>query len=275
MRREETTFSSIQLRREETTFSLPARGEGWGGGLCLSCRAFSSKMKCMNIVDKNCHICGVELTPANSFTCPNCQRTDLCILHKGPSSGMCSICLDNFRKRMIYPTFAIISFVILFFSPYIFTRIPMAFLIPMVLLLPFWLMIESARPVVISSKLKKIIFNTLSASIFLVAALIIMRHIVEMKKFIILDSGMSASTFLILGIILLLLGFVYTLSTSLGRLGIVFFNYDYPEEYSILLKKAGRDPEMIGTLKWDLRWITWVNFIYGFFFIYLYMAPSG
>jgi hypothetical protein len=176
---------------------------------------------------------------------------------------------------MIYPTFAIISFVILLFSPYIFTRIPMAFLIPIVLLLPFWLMIESARPVVISSKLKKIILNTLSTSIFLIAALIVMWRIVEMKKFIILDAGMSATTFLILGIILLLLGFVYTLSTSLGRLGIVFFNYDYPEEYSILLKKAGRDPEMVGTLKWDLKWITWVNFIYGFFFIYLYMAPSG
>ncbi len=174
---------------------------------------------------------------------------------------------------MIYPTFAIIAFVLLLFAPYIFMRIPMVFLIPIVLFLPFWLMIESARPVVISSKLKKIILNTLSTSIFLVAVLLIMRHIVEIRKFIILDEGMSASTFLILGIILLLLGFVYTMSTSLGRLGIVFFNYDYPEEYSILLKKAGRDPEMVGTLKWDLRWITWVNFIYGFFFIYLYMAP--
>lgn len=229
----------------------------------------------MNADSSNCHICGVELTPSNSFTCPNCGRSDVCIIHKGPESGMCSICLDNFRKRLTYPTFTIISLALLIFAPFILARIPLMMLVFAILILPLWLMIESARPVITTFKLKKLIQTVSVVAVFLLSILIVVLRIIEVRKYITLDGNFSANAFLGLGIVFLLLGFVYLLSTSLGRLGIILFNYDYPEEYSILLKKTGRDPELVGTLKWDLRWITWVHFVYGVLFIYLYIAPTG
>ncbi|MBU1025813.1 hypothetical protein KKB99_07380 [bacterium] len=223
----------------------------------------------------NCRNCGVELQPANSFTCANCGRNDLCILHKGSGSGLCSVCLDRFRKRLIYPTFAIICSVLLIFSPYMFAKIPFFLIVPVILFLPFWLMIEASRPVITYSKLKKIFMNTALLSVFLIFILIVLWQINQFKSFIRISAGLASTAFLILGVVLFLLGFIYVLSTSLGRLGITLFNYDYPEETSILLKKAGKDPEMIGTLKWDLKWITGINFIYGFIFLYLYISSSG
>lgn len=223
----------------------------------------------------NCRICGVELQPANSFTCVNCGRIDLCILHKGSGSGLCSVCLDRFRRRLIYPTFIVICAVLFIFSPYIFAEIPFILILPIILFLPFWLMIEAARPVITYSKMKKIFLNTAFVSVFLIFILVVMWQINQAGGFIRISSGLASTTFLILGIVLFLLGFIYVLSTSLGRLGITLFDYDYPEETSILLKKAGKNPEMIGTLKWDLKWITWINFLYGFLFIYLHISSKG
>lgn len=223
----------------------------------------------------NCRICGVELQPANSFTCVNCGRIDLCILHKGSGSGLCSVCLDRFRKRLIYPTFTVICSVLFIFSPYMFAEIPFILTFPVILALPFWLMIEAVRPVITYSRLKKIFLNTALMSTFLIFILVVLWQINQFQNFVRISQGLATITFLILGIVLFLLGFIYVLSTSLGRLGITLFDYDYPEETSILLKKAGKDPEMIGALKWDLKWITWVNFLYGSLFIYLFISSTG
>jgi hypothetical protein len=226
----------------------------------------------MNAEKINCISCNAEITPANSFTCKSCKRTDLCIIHKGPSSGMCSICLEKFRKRLIYPTFFIITGIMFAFSPYLFKAVPAILVFPLFLLLPLWLFVEFARPVITATKLRKLLGNVVILSILIFISIIFVWDVSLAEHYMRTFAGFPQTIFLISGIVFLLMGFLFLISTSLSGLGVRILNYDYPEEYSLLLKKAGRDPEMVGVLKWDLKWITWINFIYGFFFVFLYLS---
>ena len=224
---------------------------------------------------RNCHVCGSELTPSNSFKCKRCGREDICILHQGSISGNCSKCLALLRNRMIYPTFTAITVALLLFSPHVYENIPPILGFLFLIALPFWLMVEFARPVITFSRMKRIIANVFVIAVLIIFLFLVSMYVFTSLRFIRITPGLASTVFLLLGMVLLIMGFTYLFTGSLRGLGINLFSYDYPEEYNLLLRKAGGNPEMIGSMKWDLKWITSISFIYGLLFIYLYIRSSG
>ena len=224
---------------------------------------------------KTCRICGVELTAANSFTCRRCGRGDICIMHKGTASGLCSICLSALRRRLVYPVFILITLVMLLFSPALFMSVPPPLVFILILFSFFWLFLESSKPVITKKRLKSVIWNVLIVAIVVLFGMISGWQLLSKNEHIKTPIGLSMAVFLFSGILLVCLGFLFWFSLSIRNFGVSLFDYDYPEECSALLKRAGKDPEKVGILHWDARWISAVSFIFGILFLYAYSWMSS
>ena len=224
----------------------------------------------MLIDDKTCRTCGAELTAANSFTCRRCGRDDICVLHKGSATGLCSICLTGLRQRIVYPVFTLISLVMIIFAPDMFSSIPAPLIFLLALFSLFWLFLESTRPVITRKKLQSVLWNVFIVAIIVLSGLIVGWNLVLKDNLIKPSRGLSMAVFLFTGILLICMGFLFWFSLSIRNFGVSLFDYDYPEECSVLLRKAGKDPEKVGILRWDVRWISSVSFVFGLLFLYVY-----
>jgi hypothetical protein len=229
----------------------------------------------MTTEDKTCRICGSELSAANSFTCRRCGRGDVCIMHKGSASGLCSVCLTGLRRRVVYPMFSLITFVMIFFSPALFASVHPIIIFLLVLFLFFWIFLESTRPVITQKKLKAVAWNIFIIAIVVLVGLIGGWDLLLKESQIKAPKGLSLAVFLFTGVLLICFGFLVWFSISMRNFGVSLFDYDYPEECSVLLKQAGKDPEKVGILKWDARWISTVSFIFGLLFLYAYLQISS